>query len=134
MAAVFALVGKVFRDLRLLGQEVAFGVSRNLSVHAFRVATFTAQNPFWIGSHFAIVTLGYAVENRADTLPASKTRSDFGFACVQFLPDFRFLATFATTLFDFAVGSKSYRTKGKDHELHATHKLSVVRIVSERYL
>jgi uncharacterized membrane protein YagU involved in acid resistance len=67
MAAVFALVSKVFGDLRFLWQEITFGVSRNLSVHALRVAAFTAQNPFRIGSHTRIVTLGYAVENRADT-------------------------------------------------------------------
>jgi hypothetical protein len=107
MTAVFTFIPKVFGDLWFLRQEIAFSICRNLGIDAFRVAVLTTENPFRIGSHFEIVALSYAVENQANTLSASKTQSDFGFACVQFLPDFPFLATFGTTLFDFAVGSKS---------------------------
>jgi hypothetical protein len=133
MTTVFTLVSKVVGNLRLLWQEVAFRIGRNVGVDAFRVAVLTTENPFRIGSHVRMIATRCVAGNRADTLSASKTQSDSGFACVQFLPDFPFLATFGTRLFDFAVGSKSHRTKGKDHEL-TTHKLFVVRIVSERYL
>ena len=42
MAAVFALVREVHRNLGLLGEEVTFSVSGNVGVHALHMVLFAA--------------------------------------------------------------------------------------------
>ena len=66
MAAIFAFVSEVFRNLRLFRKEVTGRVVGNLGKYAFRVTPFTAQNPFRISTHTSIIPRHCAIENRAD--------------------------------------------------------------------
>lgn len=85
MAAAFAFVSEVLRHLRLFRKEVALRVVGDLSEDAFRVTALTAQHPFRIGRHVAMITLVHMSENKADTLSTSRHASSlYGERCTAF--------------------------------------------------
>jgi hypothetical protein len=77
MAAVFAFVSEILRNLWFFWKEVTGRVVGNLSEDAFRMTALTAQHPFRVGRHDARMASGEVIENRADTLLISKSGSGF---------------------------------------------------------
>ena len=76
MAAVFALVGKVLGNLRLLGKEpICDTIRRYLGERTFCVTILAAQNPLRVGGHRCIVRADLLHQNTgkygfpAKTLP-----------------------------------------------------------------
>jgi hypothetical protein len=132
MTAVFALVGEVIGNLRLLWQEITFGVIGNFSIRAFGVTTFTAQNPFRIGSH---------VESLLSSMPLKIGQILYPFLGPNRVSDpLKYSFYLICRSQSVSVNplrmmlENQNRTKGKDHEIHAPRKLSLVRIVPQRYL